>query len=467
MLSRIETLQQKSRFGRLGQAFAILKGVSSLRSRSFINRVWLSTLMTASLLFGPLFVSPAWAADLACREIYRTAAQDSASAQSKKPWFLKINFADAESTLRHGKIISVKDLKAALVESGKEASGTTVGMLLMTFANGTQAIWKPDQWNLAEVAAYDAARVVGSPLIPPTVERSLDADSFDPAVPAKITSELVGKKGSLQYFVKTPHDLLKMPVAERNALWEQIPDDLKAQRDIFNFVFGNWDLHWGNVLIDGSPAIVQIDNGVIRFRQMVRYGELPYVRRIDYSPSAKKSFNSSSNEAFPFETSIFLEKPTLLQFIAAVRDRAASKGLANYVKGRFKSFKTPDLEPDGIERLSEAFADLVRQGADQSVLEKFTQDYLHGFTPRDLTMRIAFWDQAVWIQAIGFQNYKPILPPVFRKDVLDAYRALTFETLRKIFREDTRNDQAIREMLERRDQILTAAKKASVDTKAK
>jgi hypothetical protein len=422
--------------------------------------------MTALLLFGSLSFTSAQAADLACRDIYRTGAPDTAASRNKKPWFLRIGFADVEKTLRHGTIISVKDLRTALTESGKQASGTTLGMALLTFADGTKAVWKPGVWNLTEVAGYNAAQAVRSPLIPPTVDRTLDAAAFDLSVPANIAADLVGKQGSLQYFVQTPHDLLKMSVAERNALWSQIPDDLKAQRDIFNFVFGNWDLHWGNILIDESPAIVQIDNGVIRSRQMVRYGELPYVRRLSYSSSAKKAFKTSDKAAFPFETSIFLEKPTLLQFIAAVRDYAEPKALADYVKRRLKSFKSPDLEPEGIERLCESFAELIRQGSDQSVLEKFTRDYLHGFIPRDLSMRIAFWDQAVWIQAIGFQNYKPIIPPAFPKDVLDAYRALTFETLRKIFREDTWTDQAIREMLERRDQILAAAQRAVTANKA-
>lgn len=72
-------------------------------------------------------------------------------------------------------------------------------------------------------------------------------------------------------------------------------------------------------------------------------------------------------------------------------------------------------------------------------------------------MRYVVWDDEVWIQAIGFQKYGPILPVQFNPEVLEKYRALTFERLREIFSDDLFFDKWIAEVLERRDQILRAA----------
>jgi hypothetical protein len=442
------------------------------RSKAFSSK-WQSKFLTASLLILSLCSVQVSAAQLDCRSVYSSNAVKvgslentnaellRSSQEETKPWFWKIRFADVEKTLEKGRIISVQDLKSALTESGKKPSGTTVGMKLVTFADGTKAIWKPGSKNFTEVAAYRAARAVGSRLVPPTVARKMDASTFDSSVPQQMATELTGLEGSLQYFVQTPYDLLKISGPERVAIWKKVPNSQKAQRDIFNFVFGNWDLHWGNLLIDESNSIVQIDNGAIRSRHKVRYGELPFIRRIGFSLEAKRLLNGIKVGAFPFEDTIYLEKPSLVQVVAAVRNYAEPKALADHIKSRLKSFNAPDLTPDAVERIAEQFAGLIRQKESQDVLEAFARENLKGFIPKDLTMRIAIWENAIWIQAIGFQNYNPITPPVFSEKVLSGYRALTFEKLRSIFPEDAFfTNQALREMLERRDQIMAAAGKS-------
>jgi hypothetical protein len=337
-----------------------------------------------------------------------------ARADSSIPWFEKINFSETEALLQNSEVASVKGLK----------NGTTDGVSLVTFQDGTKAVWKPGQENLAEVAGYRAARSVGSSLVPPTVER-----------------ELFGRVGSLQLFVRVSLDITNP--TERPKIWEKVPAEQKAERNIFNFVFGNWDLHWGNVLVDDSYSIVQIDNGAINRRQMVRYGELPFIRRLDVKDGVQSEANT-----FPFESAVYLEKPSILGVIEALEKYVTRADLAEYVSVRLKKFKnmTPEIR--------ESFRGLIRNGADAVELAHFIDDHKEIFSPSDLSMRIAVWDGAVWIQAIGFQNYKPIAVGDVPARVISAYRELTFTSLRQVFPKAIFDDKWIQEALARRDQIL-------------
>jgi hypothetical protein len=197
-------------------------------------------------------------------------------------------------------------------------------------------------------------------------------------------------------------------------LWDRVPNWQKSQRDIFNFVFGNWDLHWGNILIDDSDSIVQIDNGVIRGRMMVRYGELPWVRKLSYSTEAKLSERLGP---FPFDNFVHLDKPSIDQFAELVRSKADPKDLANFVNIRTKN------------------------------------------KVEDMTMNVAFWDNGIWIQSIGYSNFKPIIPQTFSKKVIDSYRALTFDNMKALLPPGVFQDKVILEMLGRRDQIVRAAER--------
>ena len=377
------------------------------------------------------------------------------SNQLPEPWFRQIGFSKTERLLQSAKIVNVKDLKGALAASGKKPSGTTVGMALVTFEDGTRAVWKPGQVGLAEVAAYKLARAVKSRLVPPTIARTLEGASFSAAVDGETVSAMTGQTGSLQYFVSTPFDLKAIWGVERDKIWERVSKSQKAQRDIFNFVFGNWDLHWGNILIDASYSIVQIDNGVIRSRMKVRYGQLPFIRRISFSADVKQALGTTPAGKFPYDSATFLDQPSIMQVIAAVHDKADRRELGNYVDGRLKDGKS------GVTQdVREAFVALIRKGAEMSELETFAKAHSELLQSANLTMKLAFWDKAIWIQAIGFQNYQPILPPLFSESILEGYRSLTFESLRAILPEALFGDQAVREMLSRRDKILSAAERA-------
>ena len=410
------------------------------------NAKALLKLLTAVTLFTLTFNSSGAYAGVRCEQLLTQAPQKAA------PWFEKIGFSKVESTLSHGRIRSAQNLKMAFNESGKKASGTTPGMLLVTFTDGTQALWKPGEKNRAEVAAYDAARAVGSALIPPTVFRTIEPDSFA-GMPADHNSyeSMIGQAGSLQYFVRTPIDLLKMNTSERQQLWEKVPVEQRAERDFFNFVFGNWDLHWGNVLVDEAHSIVQIDNGAMTSRQMVRFGELPFVRKAGFKKEARGVPAEASHEAFPFDSAIYLENPTLMTLIKKLYPVLTPKDLANFLKYRVKNFEHLKERPELVEE----FSLLVESGASLDEIEAYLNNR-NEFLASNMTMKIALWDNAVYIQSIGYANYKPIIPPVFTEKLIRAYKNLNFEKLRTLLPESLFNDSSIREMLERRDQIVLA-----------
>ncbi|MBC7741422.1 MAG: hypothetical protein H7061_04440 [Bdellovibrionaceae bacterium] len=381
----------------------ILRKFQSIASSSFVALLF-------SLSLHPLFSQ---AAVLDCKALFSVTSDSDSS--SSKTWFSKISFSGVENILINEKVVKAENLKVAMTQNGKRPSGTTVGMLRLTFADGTMAIWKPGTWSpMGEVTAYKAARLVGSRLVPPTVLRTFDAEAIDHAkIDSELAGQLIGKTGSIQFFVETPIDLLNMNKEQRQTLWAQVPENQKNDRNLFNFVFGQWDLHWGNLLVDESKSIVSIDNSAIRNRQMVRYGELPYLRKFSFYRLTKNSVDSITRAAFPFDHPIILKNPSKADFTSLVK---------NFV------------EPLEIER----FWHWRKDSADN-------------------TMNIIFWDNAIWIQAIGYSNYGPIRAgTVYSDKTLDYYRALTPEKLREVFPNKDFSDDYVREILDRRNQIISA-----------
>jgi len=315
------------------------------------------------------------------------------------PWYAKISFTKTERLLRTAKINEMKDLLQAEKEIGKKASGTTEGMKKITFEDGTKAVWKPGKWQqpYAEVGAYQLSRLVGSRLVPPTVIREINS-----------------VVGSMQYYVDTSFDLKQMTEQQRNDLWTQVPIWQKAQRDIFNFVFGNWDLHRGNVLIDDSHSIVSIDNGVIKSRQQVRWGERPFLLKIGFSRQAREKYKNYPQTPFPFDQATTLPNPTKEQFAIFIHDY--------------------NSDPETVERFWRWIEN-----------------------DKDRTMDVVFWQGGIWIRSKNHANYGPIQPSKFPEKLLQSYAALTFVGLRQILAPEAFSDVVIEEMLQRRDLMLRAA----------
>lgn len=202
---------------------------------------------------------------------------------------------EISNILQTTEIAETKPMKIALEEQGKkiEFDGE---VFLVTLENGIKAVFKSlpldDQGDaIAEFAAYQASRALGFPHIPPTVLREID-----------------GRKGSLQLFVDTPIDLLgdgEFKKAFANFSKEDIDNLL-----IFYFVFGQWDAGAHNLLAyryGDHLYPIAIDNSGIRNRQYVKYGDLPFVRRL-YSD--KLNTNDWRGVPFPFEHSESINDPS-------------------------------------------------------------------------------------------------------------------------------------------------------------
>ncbi len=369
----------------------------ALFERKTFSQMLAATAMAVALVS----YAPSSEAQFHCR-----AALSHNSLHDSRPWFEQVSFSQIERVLAGSEIVKIEDFRALREAQSKRLISVSERILLLTFADGTQGIWKPGSSSAiaAEVAAFRAARKIGSRLVPPTVERALPS----------------GVTGSVQYFVRSTYDLVNMTYRERSALWGRVPKEQKSERDAFNFVFGQWDLHSGNVLIDQNFNLVSIDNGGIRNRQMVRFGDLPFVKRFNLKRQIQRKLET---EAFPFDSAVFLKKPSADEILDVLRPYVEEKDRAFFIDKRRPSKQNPD--PDN-------------------------------------TMKIAIWGNSIWIQTIGFANYGPLKPESLSERTLAAYRALTFGRLRILFPESAFSSAQLHEILERRDQLLNAVEQGNI-----
>jgi hypothetical protein len=317
----------------------------------------------------------------------------------------KVRFADVEKTLKTGKITTIENQKLKRKQEGKNPQGTSETYLL-TFENGMQGIFKADLHDsaAAEVGAYQIDRkLLHHRLVPPTVYRTIDGLGF----------------GSIQYFVKSDVDWMEWEV--RNSFPVSRTDE--SNRDAFYFVFGQWDRHAGNVIVDDTGHFALIDNTSIKSRNKVRYGELPYIIKF----SSLSQYQKPSPTAFPFDDFKEFVNPTPFELLDFFQGKVGLKAIQNHFKWWFKTDKNNEYKP--------------------------------------FTLRIIFWENRVWIQTSHPVNasYGPIQFEFLSRKTLDAYRALTFESLREILDPKAFPDINIREMLERRDQLLEIAKTVPVE----
>lgn len=171
------------------------------------------------------------------------------------------------------------------------------------------------------------------------------------------------------------------------------------------------------MIVDDALEIALIDNSGIRSRQQVGFGELPYRPKIRLSSQAR---NKNWPATFPFHKPKFFDHPTIDDLYAY---------LVNVV------------DPKSWQSFAKHYGEPKKDGK-----------------PRDLTSNVVIWQDDVWIQAIGDENYGPIVPEVISQKLLDKYAALTFQQLRADLSPTVFSDIWIREALGRRDQILKAAR---------
>jgi hypothetical protein len=324
-----------------------------------------------------------------------------------RAWNYKISFRKIEENLKNGRIVSIKSMRTVLEVEGKKPSGSH-NALLMTYEDGMKAVYKANKWHEAEAEAgiYQVMnKKIRSRMVPPTVTRDLGAE-LKVFLPEEIFENSVG---SLQYFVKSSRDITDPKQwAEAEVLFSEKE---KSDRDIFYFVFGQWDRHRGNLIVDDSGHMALIDNSLIKQRQQVRFGERPFIGHMTLTKEAK---NRSWPDEFPFQSTVFLNNPTVEELRLALG---------------------ADVEPLKFEKFVE-----------------------HWSKRSDRTCHLAVWKDRVWIQSIGSANYPPLVPNFYSQSTLSAYRVLTHDDIREFFPNNFDfTDVWIDEILERRDQILKAS----------
>jgi len=163
-------------------------------------------------------------------------------------------------------VLKSQPLQEWAAAEGIVAEGRSV-IYMLTLEDDSLAVFKPEDvlyQSLGEVVTFNAARWLGLDLIPPVVIRN---------------DVMIGEQpvqGSLMRF-KRPSTRLHTTAELRNA----ISCKQFAEQQIFSFVLGRYDMHFGNYVIyqEGDCAkVALIDNGCILARQYVAgYGELPWV----------------------------------------------------------------------------------------------------------------------------------------------------------------------------------------------
>jgi hypothetical protein len=142
-------------------------------------------------------------------------------------------------------------------------------MFMLTLNNNVLAVFKAYQnlgFAFAEAAAFNASDWLGLDLVPYTqVKRFVDVEG-------------VQKNGSAIVWVD--HIYSKLP-ASISELRTRIGEDQFAKMQIFYFLLGQYDRHFGNQVVyncDGEVRVGLIDNGAIAAKQLVEsYGSLPWV----------------------------------------------------------------------------------------------------------------------------------------------------------------------------------------------
>lgn len=197
--------------------------------------------------------------------------------------------------LKNSPIVNSLPMREYLISRGKKVEFDNP-VFLITLASGIQAVFKPCIDNndmddcYAEIIAYKACQFFGFDFVPPTVIRTINANT-----------------GSLQLFIETEIDALD-PCVYALAIKRADAADI-ANLKIFYFVFGQWDTGPHNLLMKAEGDLIKliaIDNSGICNRQYVTYGELPFVR-VCYN----EKFNTSDfDQPFPFKQVSCIHKPT-------------------------------------------------------------------------------------------------------------------------------------------------------------
>ncbi len=296
-------------------------------------------------------------------------------------WHSHLDFSQTEIQLQNGEIVSIRRIDDPMAANALR-DVLKRHVYLVTFDNGLMAVFKPRleaaQW---EVAAYKLARWLGLSLIPPTIAR-----------------EINGQIGSLQLYVSK--------ASRKNV----VPNPIEMnERQMFAFVFGQWDLHPGNIIVDDAGGVAMIDNELIRMQVQVQYGSLPFIGKLKVKKAAQQPFNG---ESFPFHKPLHFENPTREEFWQYLKDYVDELPFNDFWRWREQC--------------------------------------------KDNTMKVIIWNNRVYIQSIGYANYGPTtLTAPLHPERLQKYKELNLATLRALLPDrSVYYDELLLQWLARRDQVL-------------
>lgn len=322
------------------------------------------------------------------------------------PWHERIDFAHIEKLLAYGEIQQIRTLEDFQIERGKKGAGTTANITVFTFAGDVHAVWKSDGGDAErEVGSYLAARQLGMTLVPPTVMRDFPAGTAITAIPP-------GTSGSLQFYVDD--NKYRLPADRKAPKHFEAPRLQREDRLLFNWVFGNWDGHFGNLVVEAyatGASLAMIDNAAVGDRRVhSQWGGFPFVP----GGSAKRSRSAKAYEKadeFPFAHARLLENPTLEDFVREVGDRVSME--------------------DILDRW-------------QWIGKKKTR-----------TMNIVFWQGELWYQGVSFGRFGRTVPDYTLPSTVEAYRKITRRDLESYF--PTAVAGTIPLMIQRRDEFVRRA----------
>jgi hypothetical protein len=189
----------------------------------------------------------------------------------------------------------------------------------------------------------------------------------------------------------------------------------KSEMHLFRFIFGQWDTHEGNRLLqtNGSRTrIALIDNAGISLRLQTRYGQFGY-----WSKGALHKVNSIANRSktFPFNSAKTVQKPT--------------------AKTLFSLF--------------------------HSFIDRAQRDYV---LTRYAKVIYVIWHNHLWLQS-ALRGFTLDHTNDYYRSEITAYRSLTAQALRNIWGQaaltspelKTKLPEIIALTLDRRGQVLKAA----------
>ncbi len=178
-----------------------------------------------------------------------------------------------EHQLENGKVKSIISMRDFLAKQGRAADFYNP-VFFVILDNGLEGVFKPDseaEGMFGEIAAYEASKITNLNVVPPTVIRNIQ-----------------GKKGSFQLYVKN------VAVNNFQDAWSKLPAVIKGDCIAFQFVFGQWDTHEGNILFINDHQVMLIDNSGMVQSQQANIEKGVFVRKA-YSDKRRDNWDTPFN----------------------------------------------------------------------------------------------------------------------------------------------------------------------------